>query len=315
MKRSILAVLLAVAVLAGAGPVAALAGNAVGQAEGTETDGAGNESDGVAPGEQFGGSVSVSEAELEGELDVRAFDRRVAEAPDDDARAAVVAGAVNGTAERLAELRERRNELRERHENGTMSEGEYRVRTARLAAELSTAERVANRSAAVADGLPNETLAANGVDAERIETLRSEARDLRGGEVAEIARGIAGANAGGSPGSPPADRGPADRGPAGTPGAPGEAGGGDDRPGNEARNGSTSGGAGTADGAGDDGAANGTSEESDRSGTDGSDDSTEDGSTDDGSTDDGSADGTSDDGETTTADTEPTDDGADTESR
>ncbi|WP_058366819.1 DUF7096 domain-containing protein [Haloparvum sedimenti] len=305
MKRSILAVLLAVAVLAGAGPVAALAGNAVGQADGTEANGTETESGGVAPGEQFGGSVSVSEAELEGELDVRAFDRRVAEAPDDDARAAVVAGAVNGTAERLAELRERRNELRERHENGTMSEGEYRVRTARLAAELSTAERVANRSAAVADGLPNETLAANGVDAERIETLRSEARDLRGGEVAEIARGIAGANAGGSPGSPPADRGPA-----GTPGAPGGAGGGDDRPGNEARNGSTSGGAGTADGTDDDGAANDSSEESDRSETGGSGDSTEGGSTDDGSTD-----GSSDEGEDTTTDAEPTDDGVDTESR
>lgn len=270
MKRPIIAVLLAVAVLVGAGPGAALAGNAVGQTDGTETDGTETENGTVAPGEQFGGSVSVGEAEVEGELDVHAFDRRVEEAPDDDARAAVVANAVNGTTERLAELRERRDELRERHENGTISESEYRVRTARLAAELSTAERVANKSASVAEGIPNETLAANGVDAERIETLRSEARDLRGGEVAEIARGIAGGNAGGSPGSPPADRGPA-----GTPDQSGAAADGDDRPGDDARNDSTSDGDETANGATDAGSADGSSEATDRSEAAGSTDSTD----------------------------------------
>ncbi|WP_430505946.1 DUF7096 domain-containing protein [Haloparvum sp. PAK95] len=196
MQSNVFAALLAVLLVGavGAVPVAALSDGSGGLSYG------GND---TAPGEQFAGSVSVGEAEVENDVDERAFEHRLNQAANDSQRASIVAAELNETEARLAELREQRAALKTAFENGEISEREYRVRTAKLAAELSGVEQIANRSASAAAGIPNETLAANGVDAERIDKLRSNASELRGGEVAEIARNVAGPNAGGSPGERP----------------------------------------------------------------------------------------------------------------
>lgn len=199
MKRNVcLAALTAVLLVGAVGvvPVGALSDDGGGLSYG------GND---TAPGEQFAGSVSVGEAEVENDVEQRAFSHRLNEADNDSERAAVIAAEVTETEERLAELRDQRETLRTAYENGEISEREYRVKTAKLAAQLSGVEAVANRSESAAAGIPNETLGANGVDAARIDQLRSNASDLRGGEVADIARDIAGPNAGGSPGGRPTE--------------------------------------------------------------------------------------------------------------
>lgn len=150
----------------------------------------------VSPGEQLAGVVGVQEAEIEGEVDSRAFGIRVAQAADNDSRAAVVGEQLGDIEERLDELEQRRQELDSARENGSMSEGQYRARMAQLSAETRTVERLANQSNETAQGLPAETLEANGVNVTAIQTLKDRAQNLGGPEVAEIARSIAGANTG-----------------------------------------------------------------------------------------------------------------------
>lgn len=199
MERKVFAVVLTAVMLVGAVgavPVGALSDDSGGLSY------AGNDS---APGEQFAGTVSVGEAEVENDVETRAFGHRLQQAENDSERAAIIGAELNETEAELAELREQREALKTAFENGEISEREYRVRTAKLAAQLSGVEEITNKSESAAAGIPAETLAANGVDAERIDELRSNASELRGGEVAEIARNIAGPNAGGSPGERPAE--------------------------------------------------------------------------------------------------------------
>ncbi|MDS0282550.1 DUF7096 domain-containing protein [Haloarcula onubensis] len=151
---------------------------------------------GVAPGAQLSGIVAVGEAELDGDIEERAYGIRVARANSSDARAAVVADQLDRTDERIATLEQRRQALDRARENGTLSEGEYRARVAALHAESRTAQRMVNRTNETASELPAETLAANGVDVTAIRTLSNRAANLTGPETAAIARSIAGEGVG-----------------------------------------------------------------------------------------------------------------------
>jgi hypothetical protein len=161
----------------------------------TPTTASGGNASTLAPGEQFAGVVGVQAAEVEGEVETRRFEKRVQRASNATERAAIVADATNETGARLAELRERRERLRRAHENGTLSDGQYRARLARLAAEIRTTERVATRTADVTATLPDGALRANGVNRTAVETLRKNASGLDGPEVAEAARSVGGPSA------------------------------------------------------------------------------------------------------------------------
>jgi len=149
----------------------------------------------VQPGAQLAGAVSVGEAELDGEVQSRTFGIRVAQANTADAKAKIVAHQLNDSEQRLEALEERKQELQEARDNGSMSEGEYRAKVARMHAETKNVERLASETNETARGLPVETLEANGVNATRIKMLSDRANELSGPEVAEIARGIAGQSA------------------------------------------------------------------------------------------------------------------------
>lgn len=198
------ACLLVVAVV---GPVAAAgAGDAGSQAA--------NESATTA-GEQLSGVIGVQGAEVEGDMADRSLSNRLEQARGPNQTAAVVASEYESADERLAELRDRKAALEAARENGSISQGEYRARTATLVAEISVVERLANRTASVAAGLPAAALEARGVDAAAIQRLAGDARNLTGPEVAAIARSIAGPGVGRPVGVP--------RGPPGSPGVPGDA--------------------------------------------------------------------------------------------
>jgi len=204
MRRTtpaLIAIMLVVSALA-AFPMAGLA------VQTTESTATPAENATIAPGEQLSGVVSVQDAELEGEVQSRAYGIRVANASGNDSRAAVVAEQLGDIETRLTELEQRRQTLDEARENGSMSEGQYRARVARVAAETQTVERLANQSNAMAQDLPAESLEAKGINATAITTLSERANELSGPEVAEIARSIAGENVGNGLTAHAADRRP-----------------------------------------------------------------------------------------------------------
>ena len=201
MRRRTTAVIVAVLVVGSlaAFPVAGLAAQTTEtptESTDTATNDTAGENASVAPGEQLAGVVGVQEAEIEGEIDSRAYGIRVAQSASNDSKAAVAGEQLADVEQRLDELEDRRAALDEARENGSMSEGQYRAQMAKLNAETRTAERLTNQTNETAQTLPVETLEANGVNAAAITALNDHANELRGPEVAEIARSIAGEGAG-----------------------------------------------------------------------------------------------------------------------
>lgn len=164
----------------------------------------------TAPGERLSGVIGVTDAELDGEITERSFGISVAQAATDNATAEVVNDSLNDIEERLDELEERKADLDEALANDEISQGQYNAEVATLEVERMTAERLVNQSATVAADLPDEVLEANNISVEHIETLRQQASELTGPEVAEIAKGIAGPNVGESLPDEAGDRIPVD---------------------------------------------------------------------------------------------------------
>lgn len=163
---------------------------------------------GVQPGAQFAGAVDVQGAEVEGEVEGRALDRRFAAADSNASRAGLVAEESERASERLEALRERRSDLRERYESDSISESEYRARLAGIAAEARTLERRLNETAEVARSLPAEVARERGANASEIAALRRDAAELNDDEAAEAARSVAGDGVGNGLGGPPENVGP-----------------------------------------------------------------------------------------------------------
>ncbi|MFB6298554.1 MAG: hypothetical protein ABEH56_08555 [Salinirussus sp.] len=197
--------------------LAATDGGAVAQTEANETTNETRTNATVAPGERLTGVIGIQGAELEGEVEGRAFGLRIARAATNASKADVLADQLGDAEDRLRELRERKRSLDAARENGTIGEGEYRARVAELAARTETVERLTERTNRTASGLPADLLESKGINATAIQRLKNDAATLTGPEVAEIARSIAGRGVGGPPGQagPPADRGdrPDDAGP------------------------------------------------------------------------------------------------------
>jgi len=163
----------------------------------------------IQPGAQLSGVVSVGQAELDGAVEGRAFGQAIASADTNESKAGVVAERMPGLENRLGDLREQREQLQAAYENGSLDRSTYEARTTAVAARIQQVERQLNRSHAVAVALPEQARDRAGVNVTAIERLRTQAGEMRGGEMAEIARGIAGPRVGmGMPdtsrGGPPA---------------------------------------------------------------------------------------------------------------
>lgn len=159
-----------------------------------------NESE-VQLGERLSGIVAVQEAEIDGEVESRAFGLAVAKAETNESKADIVAQKLENNSERVAGLEQRLEELEQQRDNEEISEGEYRAKAAAVAVQLGTVERTTNQSAQAAGGLPAELLEERGIDAGAIEQLRQNASELRGG-AADVAGDIAGDRAGAPAGAP-----------------------------------------------------------------------------------------------------------------
>jgi len=170
-----------------------------------EASTAANNSSDLSAGQQLSAVVGVGEAEVESEVEERSFGLQLRNASTDEERAAVLGNKSGDLRENLHAVREEMDELRQARENGTISESEYRAEVAPLAARAAALERQVNATANASEGLPADLLEANGVNASAIAELRQNARNLSGGEVADIARSIGGPDTG-TPvrGGPPA---------------------------------------------------------------------------------------------------------------
>lgn len=158
------------------------------------------ENNATAPGEQLSGAINVQGAELDGELDQRAFGIRFSQAPDNSSKAAVLADRLQTVDKRLTELEERKADLEARHDAGEITDGRFRAEMAKIATQIRLLSQATNQTEQATTAVPRAALEERGVNATAIQTLRNRASELSGPEVAAIARDIAGPNAGEIPG-------------------------------------------------------------------------------------------------------------------
>ncbi|QLD86944.1 hypothetical protein HWV23_14810 [Natronomonas halophila] len=169
--------LVALAVLA----VAAM-GGAVADTHTTET-GANASSGNASVGAEVSSFMQASTAEAEGEVDDGMFDAALSRTEDPEERRQLIENRTQRLEERQQRLEERRADIRS---TGNVRDRALAVRVAVGATQLTES---VNETEPVA--------ASAGVNTTRLEQLRTNARDLSGGEVAELARSLAG---------PPGDR-------------------------------------------------------------------------------------------------------------
>lgn len=157
------------------------------------------DNDSVQPGEKLAGVVSVQGAEVSGEVEERTFGHRIAAANSNRSKAAVIASESSSLEERLSEIQSQQETLKEKHDNGTLSKGQYKARTAKLVAEARTIQRILNTTESTAETLPSAALQDNGVSVQSISNLQQSAKNLTGPEVSEMAKEIAGNDVGKTP--------------------------------------------------------------------------------------------------------------------
>ena len=197
------AIVVTLAVVAGSVPAAAALGT------GAQTGGTAS---GAEPGATFAGVIGVQEAEVDSEVADRALSQQFAAAETNGSKARVVAEQQERLDERLRQLEAQKARLDRAHENGSIGQGQYQARLAGLAAEIRALERQANRTATVAESLPEAALREHGANASRVRSIAQQANRSGGGEVAEAAREIAGESVGNGLGPPNgSERGPPDR--------------------------------------------------------------------------------------------------------
>ena len=193
----------AVGLSSGFGAVDGTTGEQASSGERGEVGGSAGDTE-IEPGERVAGVLGTQGAEIEGEIDERAFGVKLAEAESDEARADVVADRIERIEQRLDEHERRVDELEAQREADEISEGQYRAKMARLDAGARTTQRLANASSRAAADLPEEVRDERGVDAEKIDSLRERAGEVGGPEIREIARSIAGPEVGQPIGGPQA---------------------------------------------------------------------------------------------------------------
>lgn len=229
-SRAVLLCLLFVAVLGLALPAVAQ--------DGANT---GNDSvENVTVGQSISGFMQSTQAGAESDVDQGIYEGQY-ETANDSERGALVTNRTDRLERRLATVEERIERLRSQRDK--LNPTAYRARMSAAAAQLRALEASANAT--------ERDATTTGVNATRLETLRTRASELSGGEVAAIARSLAGA-APEVPGrrGPPDDPGRDEPGPPnGTPGDEGNGNGPPDDRGNGTGNGNGVG-TGNSDGAG-----------------------------------------------------------------
>lgn len=204
MKRTItigLAAMVLFAIFAG--------GASLAMAEEQEQD---DELDELSVGEQLSGAMSAQEAELDGELDRHAFGNAIANAESDEERAALITERKEAVREDIDTQKADHEALQDAYEAGEVTRGEYVSDLSAQGVGIDNAHAAVDDMDEAANDLPTELREEAGVNSEALNTLREEAEELTGPEVAAIATTIAGPDVSDRIGGPDnGDAGPGDR--------------------------------------------------------------------------------------------------------
>lgn len=146
----------------------------------------------VSPGAHFSGVVGRQQADIEGEVEARAFGHAVASAASNRSKAGVVASQLARMRDRLSHLEERVRDLQAAHRNGSLDRGAYAAQLAEVVARIQSVEHLANQSARVSSWLPAEARAARGIEQSEIDSLQRDARSITGSNVSVVARSVGG---------------------------------------------------------------------------------------------------------------------------
>ncbi|WP_201294041.1 ABC transporter C-terminal domain-containing protein [Natronorubrum halalkaliphilum] len=138
--------------------------------------------------------MQSSAADTENAVESGMFDAKY-NAAEDDEQGDMVVDRTATLENRLDELEAEREALNESGDD--LHPGEYQARLAKLGAEIRSLETELDKT--------EQRAVETGVDDERLANLQSNASNLTGSEVAQLARGLAGGN--GTPGGPPDDPG------------------------------------------------------------------------------------------------------------
>lgn len=169
--------------LAAAGVVLVLgsvAGAAIGLPAATGNEPSG---DNRTAGQRAVGVVGVQEASVSGAVERARFERDFGAAETDAARATTVGAYLNRSRGRLDAVERRYRRLETARDNGSMSDGEYEARIARLGMQAETVRRLSADLADAAAGLPADVRREYDVEPARIRRV-----ETRAGELASRAR-------------------------------------------------------------------------------------------------------------------------------
>lgn len=155
----------------------------------SETGNAENNSSETAtkPGAQFVGVIGTHREQHEDEVSAQRVDVRISRADSPEEKAEIVAAIHQQNQQRLDRLAESKQELRRSHQNGTITDSEFRARSAVLDVELRSVERTATQLERVADDLSFLLLIEVGVELEAIHDVQTRAQELQGTKLFVIA--------------------------------------------------------------------------------------------------------------------------------
>ncbi|MFB6253867.1 MAG: hypothetical protein ABEI06_04600 [Halobacteriaceae archaeon] len=190
MNRS--AVLVAVMVIMGAvGIYIPIISGATGGFIG-HVDDHGDNTTGILPGVRFTGVINIQHTELQGNVEKRSFAIRLRKADSPSEKATIIADKVESLQQRITNLQERKQTLKNALQNGSITKSEYRAEIAELVSQINNVKQIVNKTVSVAKGLPTELLAAKGINVSAIVQLKNHAANMSGPEIAAIARSIRG---------------------------------------------------------------------------------------------------------------------------
>lgn len=155
-----------------------------------------NSSVNVSPGARLAGIIGVQEAEIKGAIDERVFTIQLSTAANETDKARIVGNQLSSIQNRLEALKNQKQALEQAKANGNISTNQYKARLTALAAKIQSVKQLTNQSESAALNLPTELRERNGINITAIQTLKQDANDLSGPEVAQIARQIAGPDVG-----------------------------------------------------------------------------------------------------------------------
>lgn len=131
--------------------------------------------DEISPGAAVSSAVAAGEAEMESEVEVRAFGQRLQAADGPSERAQLIADRMETNEETLDALENRSAELDKQLAAGTISQGQYLAELVKLSAMSTSVERTTTQSATAAAGLEDK-LQERGITSVDFEEIRDRAR-------------------------------------------------------------------------------------------------------------------------------------------